>query len=166
VTVTVSLPSSAKVSGRTVTMFDPEVAKARSGSLIDNARSRQSRRERRGDLCRRDECILEKTGGTGQAAEDRPRSPRRGPARVVQCRHERRSGARGEALWAPWAISTRAVMQRDFRWRRDAGARGGPLRSMRRVRRPRARFPKTFKRPRPPDRSWISAAGPCPTPRH
>ena len=31
----------------------------------------------------------------------RPRSPRRGPARVAQCPHERRSGARGEALWAP-----------------------------------------------------------------
>ncbi len=31
----------------------------------------------------------------------RPRSPRRGPARVAQCPHERRSDARGEALWAP-----------------------------------------------------------------
>jgi len=30
----------------------------------------------------------------------RPRSPRRGPARVAQCPHERRSDARGEALWA------------------------------------------------------------------
>ncbi len=31
----------------------------------------------------------------------RPRSPWRGPARVAQCPHERRSGARGEALWTP-----------------------------------------------------------------
>jgi hypothetical protein len=31
----------------------------------------------------------------------RPRSPRRGPARVAQCPHKRRSDARGEALWAP-----------------------------------------------------------------
>ena len=31
----------------------------------------------------------------------RPRSPRRGPTRVAQCPHERRSDARGEALWAP-----------------------------------------------------------------
>ena len=36
-----------------------------------------------------------------KVAEDRPRSPRRGPARGAQCPHERRSGARGEALWAP-----------------------------------------------------------------
>ena len=31
----------------------------------------------------------------------RPRSPWRGPARVAQCPHKRRSGARGEALWTP-----------------------------------------------------------------
>jgi DNA replication protein DnaC len=31
----------------------------------------------------------------------RPRSPWRGPARVAQCPHKRRSDARGEALWAP-----------------------------------------------------------------
>src|SRR5271168_3595654 len=31
----------------------------------------------------------------------RPRSPWRGPARDAPCLHERRSGARGEALWAP-----------------------------------------------------------------
>src|SRR6266478_5173274 len=31
----------------------------------------------------------------------RPRSPWRGPARDAPCPHERRSGARGEALWAP-----------------------------------------------------------------
>jgi hypothetical protein len=31
----------------------------------------------------------------------RPRSPWRGPARDAPCLGERRSGARGEALWAP-----------------------------------------------------------------
>ena len=59
-TVTVPLPSSAGVSGWTVTTFDPEIAKARLGSLIDNVRDRQSRRERRGDLCRRHEYGLHK----------------------------------------------------------------------------------------------------------
>ena len=39
--------------------------------------------------------------GPVKSPEDRPRSPRRGPARGAQCPHERRSGARGEALWAP-----------------------------------------------------------------
>jgi hypothetical protein len=36
-----------------------------------------------------------------KSAADRPRSPRRGPARDAQCPHEQRSGARGEALWTP-----------------------------------------------------------------
>jgi hypothetical protein len=36
-----------------------------------------------------------------KAAEDRPRSPRRGAARVAPGPHERRSGARRAALWAP-----------------------------------------------------------------
>ena len=39
--------------------------------------------------------------GQVKAAGDRPRSPRRGPARVAPCHDERQSGARGEALWAP-----------------------------------------------------------------
>ncbi len=36
-----------------------------------------------------------------QLSSGRPRSPLRGPARVAQCPHERRSDARGEALWTP-----------------------------------------------------------------
>jgi hypothetical protein len=36
-----------------------------------------------------------------KSAADRPRSPRRGPARDAQCPDEQRSGARGEALWTP-----------------------------------------------------------------
>lgn len=39
--------------------------------------------------------------GPVKATVDRPWSPWRGPTRVAQCPHERRSGARGEALWAP-----------------------------------------------------------------
>ncbi len=38
--------------------------------------------------------------GPVKSPEDRPRSPRRGPARVAQCPHERRSGARGRCLFA------------------------------------------------------------------
>ena len=39
--------------------------------------------------------------GPVKSTADRPRSPWRGPARDAPCPHERRSGARGEALWAP-----------------------------------------------------------------
>jgi hypothetical protein len=40
--------------------------------------------------------------GLVKSAADRPRSPRRGPARDAQRpRRVRRSGARGEALWTP-----------------------------------------------------------------
>ena len=74
-------------------------------------------------------CI--KPGMPVKAAEDRPWSPRRGPARVAQCPHERRSGARGEALWAP--VGDRrtdahaAVLSLATRRRRS----DGPFRSMR-----------------------------------
>src|SRR6516162_3893945 len=64
-----------------------------------------------------------------KAAEDRPRSPWRGPARVAQCPHERRSGACGEALWTP--VGDRRTgghaASPATRWRRSEG----PLRSMR-----------------------------------
>jgi hypothetical protein len=59
--------------------------------------------------------LLEIVDDRVKAAEDRPRSPRRGPARDAQCPHERRSGARGEACGSPWAIGARAFMQRGFR---------------------------------------------------
>ena len=72
-----------------------------------------------------------KKDGAGQAAEDRPWSPRRGPARVAQCPHERRSGARGEALWAPVGDQCTgghaAGLSLATRRRRS----DGPLRSMR-----------------------------------
>ncbi|MEA2212404.1 MAG: hypothetical protein QOF83_2352, partial [Solirubrobacteraceae bacterium] len=66
-----------------------------------------------------------------KAAEDRPWSPRRGPARDAQCPHERRSGARGEGLWAPvgdqFTDSHAAELSLATRRRRS----DGPLRSMR-----------------------------------
>src|SRR5436309_8163535 len=68
---------------------------------MTRSRGRQGRREGRSKLRRRLEYRLQKRVVPVKAAEDRPRSPRRGPARGAQCPHERRSGARGEALWAP-----------------------------------------------------------------
>ena len=42
---------------------------------------------------------MHKKGGASQAAEDRPRSPRRGPARVAQCPHERLPVSHQRGRW-------------------------------------------------------------------
>ena len=65
-----------------------------------------------------------------KAAEDRPWSPRRGPARDAQCPHERRSGARGEGLWAPvgdqFTDSHAAELSLATRRRRSDGPKPSP----------------------------------------
>src|SRR5438309_8413537 len=66
-----------------------------------------------------------------KAAEDRPRSPRRGPARVAQCPHERRSGARGEALWAPVGDQCTGAHAAELSLVTRRRRSDGPLRSMR-----------------------------------
>jgi hypothetical protein len=45
-----------------------------------------------------------------------------GDPRVAQCPHERRSGARGEALWAPVGDRGTGVTQLGFGWRQSADA--------------------------------------------
>src|SRR5207248_11202382 len=62
---------------------------------------------------------------------DRPRSPRRGPARVAQCPHERRSGARGEALWAPVGDQCTGAHAAELSLVTRRRRSDGPLRSMR-----------------------------------
>ena len=66
--------------------------------------------------------------GPVKPAADRPRGPRKDAAQRL---HERRSGAHGEALWAPpWAIRPRTVMQRGSRRRHvDAASRDLSVRS-------------------------------------
>ena len=120
----------------------PRDRESRVWDRFDNVYGHQSRLERRGDLCRRRGYRLHKTSGAGQAAEHRPR---RGPARVAQCRHERRSARVGKR-YGPAGdqrrMSRGEVSPATRRRCRDRPLM--PLGSMRCLRRRRARFPRTF----------------------